>query len=197
MKLDGYSNSDAVAFDFQMIITTISIWRLHAYYTRIYIIYIYHIYIHITLYKLYVYIVYSIYICVCCLITLTLSHVSHPTCLPISGISERITGRTKAVLGSLDDFFEAAGLQPVLAASRHARLGLLEPYLLGPEAGPGWCKNASFIIYMYNYVYIFYLIMFYLFIYLSICLLNCWFFIYLFIYFIDLFICVWFWDLLL
>ena len=107
-------------------------------YTNIYI-YIYIIYIytlHYTNYMYTLYIVY-IYICVCCLITLTLSHVSHPTCLPISGISERITGRTKAVLGSLDDFFEAAGLQPVLAASRHARLGLLEPYLLGPEAGPG------------------------------------------------------------
>lgn len=46
-----------------------------------------------------------------------------------------------AVLGSLDDFFEAAGLQPVLAASRHARLGLLEPYLLGPEAERRWQKR--------------------------------------------------------
>ena len=112
---------------------------MHIIHEYIYI-YISYIYIHITLYKLYVY-MYTLYIyiymCVCCLITLTLSHVSHPTCLPISGISEGITGRTKAVLGSLDDFFEAAGLQPVLAASRHARLGLLEPYLLGPEAGPG------------------------------------------------------------
>ena len=98
MKLDGYSNSDAVAFDFQMIITTISIWRLHAYYTRIYIYIIYIYTLHYTnyMYTLYIY----IYVCVCCLITLTLSHVSHPTCLPISGISEGITGRTKAVLGS-------------------------------------------------------------------------------------------------
>ena len=47
-----------------------------------------------------------------------------------------------AVLGSLDEyFFDPSAIQPVLAVSHHARLGFLEPYLLGPEAERRWQKR--------------------------------------------------------
>lgn len=60
----------------------------------------------------------------------------------IGFLSHAASESRAAVLGSLDDFFlDPMALQPVLAVSRHARLGLLEPYLLGPEAERRWQKR--------------------------------------------------------
>ncbi len=60
-----------------------------------------------------------------------------------TGFLSRAASAVKAaVLGSLDDFFpDASAITTVLAVSRQARQGLLEPYLLGPEAERRWQKR--------------------------------------------------------
>ncbi|CAJ1340557.1 unnamed protein product, partial [Effrenium voratum] len=56
-------------------------------------------------------------------------------------LSRAASAARGALLGSLDAFLTEEELQVVMAVARQARHGLLEPYLLGPEAERRWEKR--------------------------------------------------------